>query len=217
MKAPENTRQLLIDAAIEEFGKTGYDSTSTRRIADRAGVNVALIKYHFGSKDDLYRGAIEYLISLVSPRLEVITQMADSAKSIAGDDPLRQAQLMGQLIDNVLNVFLDNPSLQNAIPFVLRELFYPGPHFDRLYNALPRRLHELMTSLVSWILGLDPDSDAAKVRTHAVVGQVIVFHLGRVILCRRLELDAYNDEVKAEIRSQVKASVLASLELPHAV
>ncbi len=215
MNAQDNSRQQLINAAIEQFGAAGYEGVSTRAIAEQAGVNVALIKYHFGSKEDLYVGAIDYLISQVAPRLEVITQMAGSAKSIAGNDPQRQAELMRQLIANVLSVFLDNPMLQNAIPFALRELLYPGPHFTRLYDALPRRLHELMTDLVSWILDLDPHSDTAKIRTHAVVGQIIIFHLGRTILYRRLGSEGYSEAVKDEIRHQVTESVLASLELPH--
>ena len=100
---------------------------------------------------------------------------------------------------------------------MLRELFMPGPHFDRLYDAVPRRLHELMTGLVAWITGLPPDSEQAKIRTHAVVGQFIIFHLGRTILLKRLNQTEYTPAIQREIRRQVTTSVLNSLELPHAV
>ena len=190
-------------------------ASAPRALADNAGVNVALIKYHFGGKDELYIGAIDYLISLIKPRLDVVTEMAVQAKAIAGSDPARQAKLMAQLIDTVLTTFLRTPAIKVAIPFVLRELFVPGPHFERFYDAVPRRLHELMTNLVSWILCLEPESDAAKVRTHAVVGQIIIFHLGRTILLHRLGVDEYSDAVIDEIGTQVTQSVLSSLELPN--
>ncbi|WP_374574426.1 TetR/AcrR family transcriptional regulator [Phenylobacterium sp.] len=48
-------------AALEEFSGKGFDGASTREIAARAGVHHALIKYHFKSKDQLWRAATAYL------------------------------------------------------------------------------------------------------------------------------------------------------------
>ncbi|HET6470821.1 MAG TPA: TetR family transcriptional regulator, partial [Pseudomonadales bacterium] len=39
----DQTREALIDAAIEIFGRDGFRAASTRSIADAAGVNQALI------------------------------------------------------------------------------------------------------------------------------------------------------------------------------
>ncbi len=210
----DGTRQTLLDTAIALFGQHGYDAVSTRTLAQHAGVNVAAIKYHFGSKDDLYIGAIDAIVALMQPRLDLVTQIASHAKSVAGNDRQRQATVMAQIIDTVLTTFLSTPMLQTAIPFVLRELFVPGPHFERLYTAVPMRLHEMLTDLVAWILDLEPESERAKIRTHAIVGQMIVFHLGRPILLHRLHMDTYSEAVIEEIRRQVTTSVLASLGLP---
>jgi AcrR family transcriptional regulator len=48
-------RQRILDAAQRVFADFGYDGASMRQIADAAGVPVALVSYHFGSKDGLYR------------------------------------------------------------------------------------------------------------------------------------------------------------------
>lgn len=49
-----DTRELILDAAEEEFAARGYACTSLREIADRAEVNQAMVRYYFGSKEGLF-------------------------------------------------------------------------------------------------------------------------------------------------------------------
>lgn len=49
----EMTREKILLAAKELFEEKGFDITSVREIASKAGVNPALINYHFGSKENL--------------------------------------------------------------------------------------------------------------------------------------------------------------------
>ena len=70
------TQQKLLDAAIQAFSENGFKGTSTRDIADRAGVHHPLITYHFKNKDQLWRAATdrifrEFHISLVKAMAEV--------------------------------------------------------------------------------------------------------------------------------------------------
>ncbi|HEX6141368.1 MAG TPA: TetR family transcriptional regulator, partial [Geminicoccaceae bacterium] len=48
----EATRERLLLAAIDVFGRRGFEA-STRELAGAAGVNLAAIPYHFGSKHGL--------------------------------------------------------------------------------------------------------------------------------------------------------------------
>jgi len=54
----DRTRDRLLDAAEAMVAAAGYDLPSHRTLAARAGVHVALIHYHFGSKDALYDAAL---------------------------------------------------------------------------------------------------------------------------------------------------------------
>ncbi len=70
------TQQKLLDAAISAFSESGYKGTSTRDIAERAGVHHPLITYHFKNKDQLWRAATdrifrEFNISLLKAMAEV--------------------------------------------------------------------------------------------------------------------------------------------------
>jgi TetR/AcrR family transcriptional regulator len=56
---PEATRALILAAARAEFGEKGLDGGRVDSIARRAGANKQLVYYYFGSKDELYKAAIE--------------------------------------------------------------------------------------------------------------------------------------------------------------
>jgi len=57
------TRAQLLDAAAVEFAAHGFDGASTRAIAARAGVHQPQINYHFASKLELWRAAVDALFA----------------------------------------------------------------------------------------------------------------------------------------------------------
>jgi len=61
----ETTRHLILEAAERCFADRGFDGVSLRVITHLAGVDLALVNYHFGSKDDLLRAVIARRARLV--------------------------------------------------------------------------------------------------------------------------------------------------------
>jgi TetR/AcrR family transcriptional regulator len=61
-RGSEIVRSALINAAINEFAAHGFEGASTRRIAEAADAHQSQIKYHFDTKDDLWRRCVEVLI-----------------------------------------------------------------------------------------------------------------------------------------------------------
>ncbi len=55
-KKSELTRAKIVDAALELFMEKGYDKTTMRAVADRAGVSIGNAYYYFDSKDALIQG-----------------------------------------------------------------------------------------------------------------------------------------------------------------
>jgi AcrR family transcriptional regulator len=51
----EDARSRLLRSGLRLFAQQGYSKTSTRELAEDAGVNVASISYYFGDKAGLYR------------------------------------------------------------------------------------------------------------------------------------------------------------------
>ena len=63
----ERTRQKLIEAGVEIFGRYNFEATTTRMLADRAGVNLAAIPYHFKSKEGLYHAVVRHIVEQATP------------------------------------------------------------------------------------------------------------------------------------------------------
>ena len=57
--AGEGTRERILATALELFSQAGFDGATTRELAARAGVNLGLIKYYFGTKERLWRDAVD--------------------------------------------------------------------------------------------------------------------------------------------------------------
>jgi len=68
------TRRRLLQAAQELFAAVGYDATTVRAVADRAGVNQALLFRYFGNKRGLFLEAVqsEVLALLAGPQEDLL-------------------------------------------------------------------------------------------------------------------------------------------------
>jgi AcrR family transcriptional regulator len=62
VKPPHETRTRILDAAEELFMQQGFGGTSMRLLTAKAGVNLAAVNYHFGSKDALIEAVFRAFI-----------------------------------------------------------------------------------------------------------------------------------------------------------
>lgn len=75
--AADPVRARLLKAALDSFLCDDYHKVTTRLIAERAGTNVAMIRYYFGNKEGLYE---EMIRDTMAPLLDVLDgQMLQSA------------------------------------------------------------------------------------------------------------------------------------------
>ncbi len=82
---PAATRQALLAAGASLFGERGYDGVPIEDVAERAGVNKALISYHFGGKRGLYAEILAQGFREIAARLDAVeAQAADSAAAVHG-------------------------------------------------------------------------------------------------------------------------------------
>ncbi|MEI5098533.1 TetR family transcriptional regulator [Streptomyces sp. PmtG] len=56
-------REVILDAAREQFSENGYEKTSVRSIAKAAGVDSALVHHYFGTKEQVFAAAVEVLFA----------------------------------------------------------------------------------------------------------------------------------------------------------
>lgn len=68
-KDPQEMRQILLDSARTVFAESGYGGAKVELIAQVAGANKAMINYHFGGKQGLYRAMIARFIEEAAQHL----------------------------------------------------------------------------------------------------------------------------------------------------
>lgn len=97
-------RRLLLESARELFSRQGYATTSTREIADHAGVSETLMFRYFRSKAGLFREA------LVVPFIEYVETL--NAKWKSGElDSLSDEGFARQLVGDLFDLFRENRGL----------------------------------------------------------------------------------------------------------
>lgn len=60
----DDTRRMLLEAALDAFAEHGFDGVSTRDLAQRAEVSATTLFHHFATKDDLYAAAYEHAVGM---------------------------------------------------------------------------------------------------------------------------------------------------------
>jgi AcrR family transcriptional regulator len=106
----EERRQQLLATAREEFLRVGPDGARISDIADRAGVNVALLYRYFDSKEQLFEEAI------VEPLDHLLADMLDeTVRDANGPDTIEH------FYRTLLVIFTDYLELFNVVLFSGRE------------------------------------------------------------------------------------------------
>jgi AcrR family transcriptional regulator len=80
---PSGTRERLLHATVELMAEIGFDRVRTRSIAQRAGVNPALVHYYFGSVSALVmEAAQDALLRTLGPSLDALRSGATIGEAI---------------------------------------------------------------------------------------------------------------------------------------
>ena len=68
--AKQETKQKILNTAELLFAEQGFNDTSLRQITGAAGVNLASVNYHFGSKKGLIKAVLDRYLSLFMPNVD---------------------------------------------------------------------------------------------------------------------------------------------------
>lgn len=99
MQEIADTRQRILNTAAEQYAEVGYEAMSLRTLTEAAGVNLAAVNYHFGSKRSLF-----------------VTLVRESIRPI-NNERVRRLDLIAGHHDNVA------PAAEKIVDAYLRPLF----------------------------------------------------------------------------------------------
>lgn len=159
---PRDTKQRILDAAEQEFARQGFAATSLRIITRAAGVNLAAVNYHFGSKEGL-------LDAVIARRIEPLnaTRQARLAAVLAGasgQGTPAAREVWRAMVEPTLRLREPGSGAEHFISVIGRilaeptgpgrEIFmrYMGPVLAEFYEAMHGALPDLSRSLLYWRL-----------------------------------------------------------------
>lgn len=129
-----DSRAALCAAAAEAFAARGFDGAGVDEIANAAGVNKAMLYYHFKSKRGLYTAVLVDMFGAVS------AAVADIA---SGSPPRAQLEAF---VDAIANASAARPHFPSIW---LRELADEGRHLDPALVPVVRGILEVLARILT--------------------------------------------------------------------
>lgn len=204
-----DTKDRLLEAAERLFAAEGLSRTSLRAITCEAGVNVAAVHYHFGSKNDLL---IELLRRRIAPVNEERIARLRAIEAAAGDGPLP--------LDALVRAFVE-PA------FRLRSTISGQEQLSRLFGRLYAEPEEILESTVHEIFeessrrfraaflravpALTPT--ILDLRYHFLVGLVVHTLVGRVETIHPAAIELLESELVDHVVAFASAGMRAPAEV----
>jgi AcrR family transcriptional regulator len=193
-EAPD-TKDRILDAAERLFAGAGVGATSLRTVTAEAGVNVAAIHYHFGSKHELLRAVF---VRRVAPINQERLKRLDALE--AASEPPTLEDILEALVSPSIEFAQAHPELSE-----LAGLLYSEPIQEaralahEVFFALMRRFRSALERVLPHLEG-----DEIEVRFAFLVGAMV--H----VLSRRAPLPLE----PAEMRDDLLRFLAAGLRAP---
>ncbi len=215
----------MLRAALEQFGRHGFDGTTTRMIASAAGMNLGAIPYYFGTKDELYVEAAGFLADAIQARQReplsllrscgVAATASESTERVEADRAVAERD---ELIDQVAaflceqaRVLLADDFPAEWVQFFLRLQAEEGPALERLFSQVVAPMQDAVEGLVARICGRDASHALPRAITFLAAHQVMSLRLSDALLLRRLGWDRFTPERIDQLLDLIAISLRAQL------
>jgi TetR/AcrR family transcriptional regulator, regulator of cefoperazone and chloramphenicol sensitivity len=205
------TREALVSAATAVFSRDGFHAASTRAIAEAAGVQQALIGYHFQGKEGLYLAVFEHIAGQLRARLGPVADAIEEALERPTKPKSLRAHRLGlllKMVDNAIALMVRDESAQWA-QLIIREQAEPTQAFEVLYEGYMGRMLDLMTGLVRSVRGCSRQD--ARLSTLTIIGQMLVFRVARAGVSRQLGWSTIRPKELAIVQAHLRTTISAQL------
>ena len=193
----ENTRARIMEAASQLFIEKGYAGTTTRSIAERAGVNEVTLFRHFGSKDKLAKAIMDQFGGLA---------IAEDLEGYLSGDYHRDLTLIGGVLMNVMNERAD--SMRMAI---CEAGNFPG--FREVVAENPRQLQKMLARYFQRQMRAGQiETGHPEVLAQAFLGMFFSYVVLNRFLLDSLDPDLSGDEIVVQFVSLFVRGTVISQE-----
>jgi AcrR family transcriptional regulator len=215
----EDTRRRILETALDIFAAEGYEGASTRRLAERAGVNLPAIQYYFGSKEGLYRAVIGDIVEHTETHLAPLAPKVGAAIADPGARPEDLLELLCAMLESFVALVTGGTQIESRRLLFARAEVERTPGLDFLHESGMRQIFQPCLGLVSRLLGKSPEDPEMAFRTLSLIGQVAIFcnnGVRHVLKSPVLGEESVCD-IQALVRANTQAIIRAALSEAKAV
>jgi AcrR family transcriptional regulator len=171
----EQTRDRLLQAAVEVFGERGFRDATVRDICARAGVNVASVNYYFHGKEALYSEALAFAFREADRKYP---------PDAAADETLSAEERLRHVVYTLLRRLMDDSHLGCHGKLIAREIADPTHALDHIVETTMRPRFRVLRDIVPRLLG--PGWNQADIDRciHGIIGQCLVYRHSRPLIER---------------------------------
>jgi AcrR family transcriptional regulator len=170
-----DSRQRLLKAGEQLFALVGYRHATIREICQRADVNVAMITYYFGSKEELYRAVLEQSLR------DSVERYLPPAHSL--DDATPEERLYA-FVMALLSHVLDEGGSALIGQLMSREMTEPTFALESVVAKIIRPRSETAISIVRAFLGPGATDEEVILCEQSIVAQCLHYRHNRPVLDR---------------------------------
>jgi TetR/AcrR family transcriptional regulator, regulator of cefoperazone and chloramphenicol sensitivity len=211
----EDTRRRILETALSLFAAEGFDSASTRAIAEQAEVNLPAIQYYFGSKEGLYRAAIAHIGEQAAQAIAPIAARVQTALDTGPTSRARLIDLLCEMVDALVTLFLDDnlPGRESRSLFVSRVEIEHTAALDPLNEVMRQKVLAPTSALVGRLVDRPADDEQVVLRTLMILGQAKIFCSRSVVRALGWETigECHIDTVKTLVHQHTR-SICRSLK-----
>lgn len=201
----EQAKNQLIAAALAQFGEYGLHAT-TRDIAAQAGQNIAAITYYFGSKEDLYLACAQWIADFIGSQFRPHAEEAEHLFAQPEPDRGAMRELILRACKNMIMLLTQDDTV-NLSKFISREQLSPTAAYQLVHDQVINPLHTHLTRLIAAYTGRDANDTQMILHTHAILGEVLAFRLGKETILLRTGWSQFDEDKTALIEHTVTCHI----------
>lgn len=202
----DETRSRILAAALRTFAAHGYKGSTTRRIAEDAGVNLPALKYYFGGKEGLYLACADEIVAAYERHM--LALVAEAHQAVQGRLTANDARSrLKSVVMRLAEILIDSPDAEARTAFALRELADRGPAFDVLYRRLWEPGVELTAALVARVRGEAAVTPADRIEALLLISSLSAFSIAKPVAKRLLGWPDVSDQHLVQVKAVVESLI----------
>ena len=210
------TGKTILEAACKLFAEYGYESVSTRMIAEAAGINLGSIHYHYDGKESLYVEAFRHAAKTNESLMDIEHYLSENPHLL--DTPEGKSEVIKLYVLNYFHCYFSNKEDWKR-RLILREMCQNSTAHRKLIEEVFKPASEKSVRLFRLLASNTPEGDSADSEMNSIIWGHFPPGLAAFYMMIKTTLEQYygkdfTDKFYQKLAKNTAKAMIALMELP---